>query len=500
MHHVILGAGPAGVTAAETIRKSDPNCQITLVGGEPEPPYSRMAIPYLLAQDIDESGTYLRQTDGHYDSMGIQYVHGRAANIDVAGKAINLADGDSIGFDKLLISTGATPLRPPIAGLDLPGVHHCWTMEDTRNIMATAQAGDPVVLMGAGFIGSIILEALVRRGVQLTVVEMGDRMVPRMMDEVAGNMLKRWCEKKGVRMFTSTKIMSLSAADGTVSAPAPVAAAPAAPAAPVVSAAVPEESYGLLQWLFGNPVKPGDRPVTSVAPAAPTAAPRPVDVSTGGVSAAPAAAAATPSAGGLLSVQLDNGESIPAKLVVVAAGVRSNIDFLEGSGIQTDNGIWIDEYMQTNVADIYAAGDVAEGIDLSTGERDMLAIQPVAVEHGRVAGQNMAGIETYHRGSLNMNVLDTLGLISSSFGSWMGVEGGESGRMVDEENYRYLRLEFSGDKLVGMQSVGTTEHIGVARGLIQTGLRLGKWKDRLIASPGRLPEAYVAVGQGHLPT
>ena len=81
----------------------------------------------------------------------------------------------------------------------------------------------------------------------------------------------------------------------------------------------------------------------------------------------------------------------------------------------------------------------------------------------------------------------------------MGVEGGQSGRMIDEANDRYLRLEFSGDKLVGMQSVGTTEHIGMARGLIQTGLRLGEWKDKLIASPARLPEAYVAVSQGHLP-
>jgi len=498
MHHVILGAGPAGVTAAETIRKTDPDCQITLVGGEPEPPYSRMAIPYLLAQDIDESGTYLRQTDGHYENLGIQYVHGRAASIDVAGKAIKLDDGGSIAFDKLLISTGATPVRPPIDGLDLPGVHHCWTMQDTRHIMATAQTGDPVVLMGAGFIGSIILEALVRRGVALTVVEMGDRMVPRMMDEVAGNMLKRWCEKKGVRVLTSTKIMSLSS-DGAAApaappqpAPAPAAAAPT-PAAP--AAAPKKEKYGFLQWLFGNPVRPEDRPTHNAAPEAapaPVAAP-PVTPA----SLAPVGASSAP--GGMLSVQLDNGESIPAKLVVVAAGVRSNIDFLEGSGIKTEEGIWVDEYLQTNVPDIYAAGDVAEGIDLSTGEREMLAIQPVAVEHGRVAGQNMAGKSTYHRGSLNMNVLDTLGLISSSFGSWMGVEGGESGRMVDEENDRYLRLEFSGDKLVGMQSVGTTEHVGMARGLIQTGLGLGEWKERLIASPARLPEAYVAVGQGHLP-
>ena len=79
-----------------------------------------------------------------------------------------------------------------------------------------------------------------------------------------------------------------------------------------------------------------------------------------------------------------------------------------------------------------------------------------------------------------------------SFGSWMGVEGGESARMVDEENNNYIRLEFSGDRLVGMQSVGNIEHIGVARGLIQAGHRLGDWKDKLIRSPRRLPEAYLA--------
>jgi len=80
MQHVIIGAGPAGVVAAETLRKSDANAEIKMIGAEPEPPYSRMAIPYLLEGNIDESGTYLRKTDNHFENLGIQFMQiGRAS-------------------------------------------------------------------------------------------------------------------------------------------------------------------------------------------------------------------------------------------------------------------------------------------------------------------------------------------------------------------------------------------------------------------------------------
>lgn len=414
MHHVIIGAGPAGVIAAETLRRYDPQSDITLLGGEPEPPYSRMAIPYLLVDNIDEKGTYLRQEDGHYDSMGITYRYGKAAGLYTGHKSVKLTDGSELAYDKVLIATGATPLEPPIDGLDLPGVHNCWTLDDARNIMRNAASGDSVVLVGAGFIGSIILEALVRRGVKLSVVEMGDRMVPRMMDEVAGGMLKRWCEEKGVRVITSTMVERIEQGSG----------------------------------------------------------------------------------GSQLHVRLNSGEGIDARLAVIAAGVRPNIQFLASSGVKVDQGVIVDEYLATTQPDVYAAGDVAQAKDLSTGRYEMLAIQPVAVEHGRIAALNMAGHKTVHRGSLNMNVLDTLGLISSSFGLWQGVEGGESARLEDQDRFRYLRLEFAGDKLVGVQAVGMTEHIGMARGLIQTGCDLGSWKDKLIASPEKLPEAYLATAHG----
>lgn len=470
MHHVIIGAGPAGVTAAETIRKRDPSADITLVGGEGEPPYSRMAIPYLLEGKIGEDGTYLRQAEKHYDSEAIKVVEGPATALDTAAKSVTLMDGTTIAYDKLLIATGASPVRPPIEGLDQPGVHTCWTLEDSRYITKLAQKGAPVVLVGAGFIGSIILESLAKAGVNLTVVEMGDRMVPRMLDETAGNMLKRWCEAQGVRVVTGTTVAAIKGSG---------AAASAQPASAPGEAA--SDKPGLFARLFG---------MSSTRASS----------SNGGASGQPVAPTTndnTPAAtGNGLEVTLGNGETIAADLVVVATGVRSNTAFLEGSGIATGDGVTVDEHLATSAPDVYAAGDVAEGIDLSTGARDMLAIQPVAVEHGYIAAMNMTGSPTRHRGSLNMNVLDTLGLISSSFGRWQGVEGGQSVAKLEDDAYRYMRLEFDGDKLVGAQCVGVTENIGMLRGLIQTGLSLGIWKDRLLESPERLPEAYVATAQG----
>lgn len=416
MKYVVLGAGPAGVTAAETIRSYDTTGEILMIGGEPEPPYSRMALPYLIYGKINEDGTYLRQDPTHFDQLNIQYKTGLASGIDTAAKTLTMQDGETVSYDKLLIATGASPIMPPMPGADLPGVHTCWTLPDAREILEQAEKGSPVVLVGAGFIGSIILEALYLRGCKITVVELAPRMVARMMDETAGGMLGRWCETKGVRVLTNTKVEALEPATG---------------------------EHGVK-----------------------------------------------------LGVKLSNGETTPATLVVMAVGVRSNVGLLEGSNIKTETGIIVDHFLQTTAEDVYAAGDCCEGIDISTGKPDMLAIQPVAVEHGRIAAMNMAGQKHFHRGSLNMNVLDTMGLISSSFGLWQGAEGGETAKLVDEEEFKYLKLNFLGSKLVGAQCVGMTDHVGMLRGLIQTGFDLGEWREKLTESPERLREAYIDVAQG----
>jgi NAD(P)H-nitrite reductase large subunit len=258
------------------------------------------------------------------------------------------------------------------------------------------------------------MEALAVRGLRLSVVEMGDRMVPRMMTPVAGAMIRDWCERKGVHVHLGTRVTAL--------APAP-----------------------------------------------------------GGKDA--------------LVARLDSGAEIEADLVIVSAGVRTNVEFLRGSGVECRAGVVVDATMRSNVAGIYAAGDVAEALDFSTGEHGLNAVQPAAADQARVAASNMAGRLVVSRGSLTLNVLDTVGLISSSFGKWWGEPGGQSVELVDRDDFRYLSLQFAGDVLVGATSIGLTEHVGVLRGLIEGRVRLGPWKDRLLQQPLRITEAYLARAQ-----
>ncbi len=412
MKHIILGNGPAGVVAAETLRAAAPSDDILLVGNEDAPPYSRMAIPYLLEGNIDEAGTYLRKSPNHFEGLRIRQRRGMVVSVNAEKRTVLFADGHFEDYDKLLIATGSHPVHPPIPGIDLPEVQTCWTLADARAIAALAKPGARVLQLGAGFIGCIIMESLVKRGVSLTVVEMGDRMVPRMMTPEAGGMIKRWVEKKGVRVVTKAGVERIEKAAKGAGAP--------------------------------------------------------------------------------LKVTLTNGEHVACDLVIVAAGVSPNVSFLEGTKVHVAKGILVDDTMQTSVPGIYAAGDVAEAPDLFSGRHLVAAIQPNAADEARIAALNMAGQKARMKGVLAINVLDSLGMISSSFGEWQGTEGGESVERVDDANGRYISLQFQDDVLIGATSIGLTGHVGALRGLIQGKTRLGDWKPRLLQTPTRFTEAFIA--------
>ena len=135
--------------------------------------------------------------------------------------------------------------------------------------------------------------------------------------------------------------------------------------------------------------------------------------------------------GGALQVDLGEGRSLPADMYLSVVGVDPNLEFLAGSGIEIGQGILVDANLQSSVPGVYAAGDVAESTDCLTGKRELNAIQPNAVEQGRIAALNMAGRPARFKGSFVFNVLTTLGLVSSSFGEWQGVPGGESAEVLD---------------------------------------------------------------------
>jgi len=412
-HHVIIGAGPAGVIAAETIRKQAAADTITLIGDEHEAPYSRMAIPYLLMGNIAEPGTHLRKSPTHFADLRIERVTAKVQCVDTTARQLTLDSGAVLGYDQLLLATGSKPAQPPIPGIDSPNVHTCWTLDDARAIMAKAGPGTRVLQMGAGFIGCIIMEALASRGVHLSVVEMGDRMVPRMMGPAAGGMIRRWCEAKGVHVHTGARVQAIEYAGQGVAS----------------------------------------------------------------------------------RVRLSSGQTLEADLIISATGVKPSMGFLEGSGVMCLMGVLTDEHMQTNVPGVYAAGDCAEAFDKVSGKTIVSAIQPNAADQAYVAAMNMVGKHAVLKGVTQINVLDTLGLISASFGNWEGVPGGDHVELVDEAHNQALSLQFDGDVMVGCNSVGWTRHVGVMRGLVEGRVKLGEWKDRLLADPTQLMPAYLATAQ-----
>lgn len=151
--------------------------------------------------------------------------------------------------------------------------------------------------------------------------------------------------------------------------------------------------------------------------------------------------------------------------------------------------IWQSAFMSKEVSIDQPKGQWYREIGQGMGK----AIQPTAVEHGRIAAINMVKPNSCeHHGSINMNILDTMGLVSTSFGQWMGVPDGEEAVLLDERNYRYLKLQFKGECLIGVSSLGHTQNIGVVRGLIRGKVKLGIWKDRLMKDPSCLMEAFLA--------
>ncbi len=404
--YVVIGAGPAGVRAVETLREEDPLAAITLLGGEPGEPYARMAIPYILNGEIDEQGARQRKTNDHFRGLRVDYLNRQAKQVQpgAEGGRLVLDDGAALEYDRLLVATGSSPTLPPVPGTDLPGVTCCWTLADARTIAARLRPGTRVVMLGAGFVAGVCMKSLIQTGAKLTVVAGRSGQILRsMMTPTGSRMLQRWLESKGVEVVTQGQVQRIDA---------------------------------------------GPR------------------------------------------VAMDQ-RTLGAELVILATGVHPNVGFLAGTGVRVDSGIVVDDHMRTNVPGIYAAGDVAQGLDFSTGEWVVHALQPTATEHGRVAALNMAGRDTPYRGSLGMNVLDTAGLISHTFGRWQGVEGGRVAELVDEKGYLYTRLCFDGEVLIGAINIGHPDHVGAVRGLIQSRLHLGPWCERLLKNPELVVDAFV---------
>lgn len=418
-HHVIIGGGPAATNAMETIRRYDTAANITLISDEPA--HSRMALPYWLADNIPREQTHTGNED-YFAKLNVQARIGeRVSKIDPSNRQLQLASDDTLTFDRLLLATGSRPMELPIPGHDLPGVHHLWTLADTQKVLdATASTDCPeVVMIGAGFIGLIVLNAMHKRGWRLTVVERDHQVLPRMLDRQAAVIAHDWLKRQSVGVHCNASVTEISTS--------------------------------------GNASEGSCRK----------------------------------------QIRLDNGTTLEADVVIVATGVQPNLDLVQGTGIKTDHGILVDDQQQTNLEGIFAAGDVAQGPVRFKSVKEVHAIQPTAVDHGRVAGANMTGNTVHYPGSLLMNVLDVCGLQCASFGDW-GDGNADAMTISNPANSIYRCLRWTGEKITGAvfagraNDMGMLTDVGMVKGMIQTHADLGTWKQYLKENPFDIRRAFIA--------
>ncbi|HIE03269.1 MAG TPA: NAD(P)/FAD-dependent oxidoreductase [Candidatus Latescibacteria bacterium] len=187
------------------------------------------------------------------------------------------------------------------------------------------------------------------------------------------------------------------------------------------------------------------------------------------------------SRGKVREVVLRSGRSLSAPLLVIAVGVRPNLELVEDTPISYDRGITVDEHMRTSVEDVYAAGDVAQAKDFLSGWSSVIAVWPVAFRQGKVAGWNMAGREVRYEGLFPMNSVELAGIPTISFGTTTPPEadGYEILTRRDEESYRKIVLKEN--RLVGAIFLGRIERAGIFSGLIRDGIDVSSFKEELLS-------------------
>jgi NAD(P)H-nitrite reductase large subunit len=401
--YLIIGNSAGAVGAAETIRSVDRAGTITIISDEPYPAYSRPLISKHLAGKRPLEKMLFRSAD-FYERNNIQTLLGsKVQKLNVAEHSVEIEGGKNIVFEKLLLATGGSPIIPKMEGVEREGVFSFLTLDDAKAIdvflSRFSQKTVRTVVIGGGLIGVSVTEALVKRGVKVTIIEMKNWILNVMLDKETATVVAETLQKAGVNIVTGRTTSKIT----------------------------------------GN------------------------------------------SSGAVAGVVLDDGQALPAELIVMAIGVRPRTDLAVGTGIKINRGIVVDRHMMTSAPDIYACGDVAEAYDAVYGENRVIPIWPNAYIGGRVAGFNMAGVPTEYPGGTAMNSLNYFGLDIVSAGMVLPPDDGYE-VLAGQINNARRRIVLKNGRVVGLAFVGNVEKSGIVYNLMKDQVDVSRFKAELLAA------------------
>jgi len=304
--HVIVGASLAGASAAAALRKEGFDGRIVLIGEERERPYERPELSKGYLRGEAGKDVFVHP-ESFYEEHGVELLTGTpVSELDVTKRQARLGD-DRIGFDRLLLATGATPRRLVVPGSDLDGIVTLRTIDDADRIREQAAAADRIAVIGGGWIGSEVAASLRQLGHDVTMLLPTQNPLEHVLGAEVGGMYRQAHEEHGVRIVAGTTATGFE----------------------------------------------------------------------GGARVA--------------AVRTADGRAIPADLVVVGIGAAPRVELAERAGLAVDNGVLVDERLETSVPGIFAAGDVANAVHPHYGRRLRIEHWDNAKRQGRAAAANMLG-------------------------------------------------------------------------------------------------------------
>ncbi|MEY2336405.1 FAD-dependent oxidoreductase [Acidithiobacillus ferrianus] len=338
MRLLIIGGSDAGISAALRAHELDPNVEITVLLADAFPNYSICGLPFFLSGETPDWRNLAHRTE--FDGISLLPNH-TAEAIDASAKTVRVRSHEHgskvLHYDRLIVATGAAPVRPDLPGIDLPGVHFLHTMEDSFAVQQRLSERSPrsAVIIGGGYIGLEMADALTHRGLKVTVIERTATILPT-VDAALGRVLAEELRLHGVEVRT-------------------------------------------------------DHSATHIGHAS--------------------------DAGGL-SVTDSQGQQVTADLVLVALGVRPANELVAAAGAElgTRNAVKVTRQMQTNLPDVFAAGDCVETWHRVLNKPVYIPLGTTAHKQGRVAGENALGGDRTFAGSLGTQSVKIFDLVATRTG------------------------------------------------------------------------------------
>jgi len=338
MRIVIIGAVAAGTSAAAKARRNDDFAEIIIYEKDKDISYSGCGLPYYIGGDVEDINELTpRDVKFFKDKYDIDVrIQHEVISIDPDKKTLvvkNCLTNDTFEdfYDKLVLATGASPFIPRIEGIDKKHVFFLRNVENARNIKAFIEEYKPTkaVIAGTGFIGFEVLESLVNYSMDVTIVEVADKITPN-LDNDMSSFLENTLAKKGVKILKSTSINQIL-----------------------------------------------DKQII-----------------------------------------LSNENILDADLVIMATGVRPNVALAKNSGVKlgVTGAIEVNNRMETNIKDIYAAGDCIETFNAITGKPVYRPLGTTANKTGRIAGDVLSGGSLTYRGNLSTGIFKLFDLSIGSTG------------------------------------------------------------------------------------